>query len=172
MKIIGALLIIAGTTYYGFFLCFRQKSRICRLKAFKQTLLLLNGQIRFGCTSIPQAFADIADKCTYADIREFYAYAAEQLKANCCEDFSQVWNKSIALYLQEYYLTREDCQIIAGIGQMPLYLDKEMQMRILEGAVLELEQSIGTAEKNLDEKCRIYKCTGFAAGVILVLVLI
>lgn len=168
----GAALIMFGTTYYGWFLCFRQKNRIRRLKAIKETLLILAGQIRYGYTSIPEAFMNIAQKSSYSYIREFYTYVAKQLKSSTCQDFSVVWKKAVTLYVQDIYLSQEDCRVLENVGNMPLYLDGQMQIKLLNEAVAEFDQILMEAQGQIQEKCRIYKCTGFAAGVFLVLILI
>lgn len=172
IKIAGAALIMLGTSYYGWFMCFRQKNRIKRLKAVKETLLVLSGQIRYGYTSIPEAFINIAQKSSYSYIRDFYFYVAKQLKGSTCQDFASVWKKAVGMYIQDIYLLQEDCRVIENVGNMPLYLDGQMQIKLLEEAVGELNQLLHDAQGQINEKCRIYKCTGFAAGVFLVLVLI
>lgn len=172
VKIAGAVLIMVGTTYYGWFMCFKQRSRLMRLKAFKETLLVLSGQIRYGYTSIPEAFIKIAEKSSCTFIREFYTDVAKQLKSSTCQDFSAVWKKGISQYVQDIYLSQEDCHVLDNVGNMPLYLDGQMQIQMLEETVAELETILRDAQGHISEKCRIYKCTGFAAGVFLVLVLI
>lgn len=165
-------MIVIGTTYYGFFLSFKQKSRIRRLKAFRQTIELLSGQIRYAYTSIPEAFLHIADKSGYSYIHDFYGYVGNMLMNKECVDFTDAWNQGIHKYVQDVFLTESDCEILKNVGTMPVYLDGDMQIKVLEETSRELEHLITEGESKLKEKCKIYQCTGFIAGIFIVLVLI
>ncbi len=46
IKLCGAVCIVTGTTCYGLFYAFQKKSRLWRLKQFKESLLCLSGQLR------------------------------------------------------------------------------------------------------------------------------
>jgi stage III sporulation protein AB len=153
-------------------MCFIQKSRIRRLKSFKKTFLLLEGQIHYAYTSIPEALMNIAYKSSYTYISDFYGYVGKELTDRKCNDFHEAWDNGIRLFVQGIYLTQDDCSIIRNVGNMPLYLDCDMQIKVLEETTAELEQTITEAETEIGQKCKIYKCTGFAVGVFIVLILI
>ena len=57
IKLCGAVCIVAGTTCYGLFYAFQKKSRLWRLKQFKESLLCLSGQLRVARMTMPQALA-------------------------------------------------------------------------------------------------------------------
>ena len=59
IKFCGAVCIVAGTTCYGLFYAFQKKSRLWRLKQFKESLLCLSGQLRVARIAMPQAMAQI-----------------------------------------------------------------------------------------------------------------
>lgn len=172
IKLCGALLIISGTTCYGLFLAFQKKSRIQRLKALKETFIILMGQIRFAKSPIPQAFLMIAEKSCYTYIHDFYKYVSESLSRRTCKEFSEAWNMGIDLFIQDIFLTESDCAIIKNVGNMPLYLDAQMQLSILEETNSEIDKLITEAEKDIREKCRIYQSAGFILGLLIVLILI
>ena len=62
IKLCGAVCIVAGTTCYGLFYAFQKKSRLWRLKQFKESLLCLSGQLRVARMTMPQALAQIGQK--------------------------------------------------------------------------------------------------------------
>lgn len=172
LKLCGAILIVTGTTCYGFFLAFQKKSRISRLHALKETFIVLIGQIRFARITMPEAFNQIAKKCGYTDIKNFYEFVAESLRKRSYLDFSEAWNKGIDVFIRDIFLTEEDCTLLKNVGNMPLYLDAQMQTAILEETVTQLEAVIEEAEKDIHEKCKIYKSFGLITGLLIVLILI
>jgi stage III sporulation protein AB len=171
LKIIGIAMVIAGSTYYGFFLCFREQSRIKRLKAFRETFILLQGQIRYAYTSMPEAFKHIADKTTYTYIHDFYQFIYQKLIDKDCIDFYEAWNEGMNTYVQDIYFNDKDCEVLRSIGKMPLHLDGDMQILMIDETLHELDNIILEAEDKISQKCKIYKCTGFSAGVVIVLLL-
>lgn len=172
LKLCGAILIISGTTCYGFFLSFKKKSRITRLRALKETFIILIGQIRYARTTIPEAFGEIAEKCSYTDISNFYEFVAANLKNHSCKEFSEAWNMGIDNYIRDIFLTEADCALLKNVGNMPLYLDAQMQIAVLEETSSQLQTVIAQAEKDINEKCKIYQSFGLIIGLLIVLILI
>ena len=71
IKLCGAVCIVAGTTCYGLFYAFQKKSRLWRLKQFKESLLCLSGQLRVARMTMPQALAQIGQKSRYDYLSQF-----------------------------------------------------------------------------------------------------
>ena len=138
----------------------------------RSTFSLLEGQISYAYTSIPEAFENIAQKVNDQVLSEFYSCVGKILKEKECEDFSEAWNQGLKRYIENQYLSESDCRMLKIVGTMPVYLDGSMQIKVLEEAIFELDSQISEAEKHIQEKCKVYKCTGFAAGVFIVLILI
>lgn len=172
IKLCGALLIIAGTTCYGLFLAFQKKSRLVRLKTFKETLLLLGGELRFAKNPMPQALLHIADKSSYTYLSAFYRFVSENLTKHTYSGFWETWAVGIDDYIRDIYLTEADCDILKNAGNMPLYLDVKMQLSLLDETVYELEKLITETEKDIREKCKIYRSAGLIFGLLIVLILI
>ena len=172
LKLCGAILIISGTTCYGFFLSFQKKSRIARLLALKETFIILIGQIRYARTTIPEAFQEISKKCSYTDIGNFYEFVAVNLKNHSCQEFSEAWNMGINTYIRDIFLTEADCTLLKNVGNMPLYLDAQMQIAVLEETSSQLQTVIEQAQKDIHEKCKIYQSFGLIIGLLIVLILI
>ena len=98
IKLCGAVCIVAGTTCYGLFYAFQKKSRLWRLKQFKESLLCLSGQLRVARMTMPQALAQIGQKSRYDYLSQFYIFVSENLEQHTYSGFWETWAAGIDSY--------------------------------------------------------------------------
>lgn len=55
---------------------------------------------------------------------------------------------------------------------MPVHLDTDMQIKVIDGVVMELEGAIDDVTEELKQKERVYKCGGVMAGIFIVIILL
>ena len=163
IKLCGAVCIVAGTTCYGLFYAFQKKSRLWRLKQFKESLLCLSGQLRVARMTMPQALAQIGQKSRYDYLSQFYIFVSENLEQHTYSGFWETWATGIDSYVRDIYLTESDSEILKNIGSIPLHLDIQMQLAFLEENISELENLRNTKRyprpvPHLSE-CRSYSRT-------------
>ena len=158
IKLCGAVCIVAGTNCYGLFYAFQKKSRLWRLKQFKESLLCLSGQLRVARMTMPQALAQIGQKSRYDYLSQFYIFVSENLEQHTYSGFWETW--------------ASDSEILKNIGSIPLHLDIQMQLAFLEENISELENLIEETQKDIRARCRIYQSAGVIAGLVIVLILI
>lgn len=172
LKFLAAIMIIGGSTIYGFMLNSIYIQRIERLMAFRDTFSLTCGYISYGSSGMAELFGSIAKNTSYDYVREFYDYMTEQLSKCDGRDMSQMWRQAVAMYCEGIFLNNEDCRLLGEMGDLPLYLDGEAQIKYINGIILKLNTRIEQLQGQKEQKGKIYKSVGFAAGVFLVLVLI
>lgn len=172
LKFVAAIMIIGGSTIYGFMLNGAYLKRIQRLITFRDTFMLICGYIGYGSLGMVELFKSIARNtgCDYT--KEFYGYMAKQLSKCDGRPMSEIWRQAVTIYCDGIFLNGEDCGLIGEIGDLPLYLDGEAQIKYINGIILRLNTKIEKLQGQKEQKGRIYKSIGFAAGVFLVLVLI
>lgn len=172
LKCLAAVLIIGGSTIYGFMLNSIYLQRIERLMVFRDTFSLICGYISYGNSGMVELFKSISRNTAYDYVKEFYNYMTVQLSKCDGRDMSQMWRQAVAMHCEGNILNSEDCRLLEEIGDIPLYLDGEAQIKYINGVILKLNTRIEQLQSNQEQKGRIYKSIGFAAGVFLVLVLI
>lgn len=69
------------------FYAFQKKSRLWRLKQFKESLLCLSGQLRVARMTMPQALAQIGQKSRYDYLSQFYIFVSENLEQHTYSGF-------------------------------------------------------------------------------------
>lgn len=172
IKLFGVLFIITGTSCYGFFMSFKKKNRLLRLKQFKEMLLCFCGELRVVRMTVPEVFRQLAQKSRYSYISQFCKFVSESLFNHIYSGFWETWSVGIDLYIRDIYLTEGDTQVLKNAGNMPLYLDNKMQLIMLEETIGEIEKLIEETEKDINQKCRIYQSAGVITGLMIVLILI
>lgn len=172
IKLVGIMFILSGCAIYGLFLCYRTNRRIDELAEYKETLILLEGQISYGNYCLPLICTKLSNVCKIAHIRSFYKNVGERLNENAGLEFSVIWSECINEFLKNSYLYDSDKALLAGIGNIPLYLDGSAQINYLEEIKLRLEGLTNCARAEADSKCRVYKYVGLAAGAFIIILLI
>lgn len=172
IKVIGAMLVIAGTTLYGLFLNAIMSQRIKQLTDYRDTLMLMSGYIDSGSLGMEELCRSIAKNSRYDYVRKFYGYLAESLAQRSGREFSEIWRSGVRLYCEETFLGREEGGVLDEAGDLPLYLDGEAQTRFINEVIAKINARIHILQSEAAQKSRIYKYVGFAAGVFLVLILI
>jgi stage III sporulation protein AB len=121
---------------------------------------------------LSEAFTAIAKKSQRQYLYDFYTYLARNLEARKYPSFQEMWNEGIEQFVRGLFLDDYDCEILKGVGSMPLHLDAKMQFVILENTSKELEAQIFDIKKDIGEKCRIYQSVSVITGIVIVLILI
>ena len=172
IKFIGCIIVILGTTYMGFYKCFCMQSRVRRLKAFKDTFIMIKGHIGFAGMNMQEIFETISCVAESEHIKEFYKYVSTQLTKKEDIDFYHVWENAVITHIKGVYLNDKDCFVIEKIGRMPVYLDGESQIKVIDMTVFELDRLIENAQEDIKQKGKVYKCLGVMAGIFIVILLI
>ncbi|MFQ7575251.1 MAG: stage III sporulation protein AB [Lachnospira sp.] len=172
MKILGIVLIIAGTTSYGIRLVFMNNSHIQLLRTFKTSLELLSGYIQQEYSSIPYAFSSISASIYNKTVASFYSDMYKELSKNEGYSFADAWEKNVQKHFTDNIVKNADIQIIMGFAGLPIYLESNSQVLFISERTKLLDERINELSAQSREKNKMYKYLGFGLGVFLVLILI
>lgn len=165
-------MIILGSFLWGCIRAQRLLERLKRLKVINQSLLVFETQIDYALMSIPECFEKIGHTYNEHYIKNFYIYLADKLRMDGTHSFENEWKKAVNEYMKEEILTEQDCEVIERIGQMPLYLNKNIQLAMVREVHRQLENRIAGIEKECGIRCKVYRIVGLAAGTLVMLLLI
>lgn len=172
IKWIGAVLIIAGFSYCGYERANKLLERLKRLRCIHASITVFETQIDYALMSIPDCFEKIGQDSNKIYLQNFYEDLAVQLRSRGDETFGTIWKMGVEKYLKSDVLTSDDCEMINLIGDMPLYLNKEIQITILQSVKMQIHNVIVCLEQECSSKCKIYKISGLSMGILFVLLLI
>ncbi len=171
MKIAGAVCIIAACTAMGFSFSFRLRCRYGELTELKKILYLLSGEIRFGGSTLDEAFEMVRDRCE-EPYRGFFSALSGELKKGGGRTLSQIWREAVNEKLPGSRLSREDRNILQRVGEDLGCLDKETQLKSLSLSIEQLDGAGKALYAELPKKMKLYNYLGILTGVFLTIFLI
>jgi len=171
MKIIGCIMVVGSTSGMGFFFSNEMRCRIGNLKELRKLIGLLRGDIRYANTPLPEAIASITRRHKGSfDI--FLNSVSTKLQELSGQTFAEVWKEAVNKELLDTSLSKKDKLHLIQFGENLGYLDKDMQMNVIDLFLSQLEEEIKEMTKAMKEKSYLYNSLGIMAGVFIVIVMI
>ncbi len=169
MLIFGALAIIAGCGSLGLWLARRIRCRPQELRACATALALLDTEIFWGATPLPEAFKTLAER-TDEPWRSFFSELHKRLSEG--EAAGSAWNEVAHKQAECFSLKEEDWMVIRDVGKGLGRSDRHEQHKQLEIIQRQLaglrEQTLIWAEK----QAKMWSYMGFLIGIAGVIFLI
>ncbi len=171
MKIVGIVCILAACLGFAAALTEKKKYHRDVLLSLQQILELLAGENSYERLPMAEAFLNLDQKYrgpAGAALRRI----ADCLMSGMYENLENVWDSVFRKEQKDLMLSEEELDILLDTGKNLGYLDVEAQMNHLYHCRQRLEKKLQEAQKDLDEKKRIYRYLAVAAGVMVILVLL
>lgn len=171
LKIIGVLLVVASSAGLGFSMSRDMRLRIEQLRYLKKILLMLQGEIKYVRSPLPEAFRNIGRR-----VREPFASFFEELASDMDHmegvTFRELWEKQIGEHFTETNLTKRDLEQLRQMGENMGYLDQEMQLNTIGLYAQQMDAELQTAEGTYGTKSRVYNCLGVMAGIFIAILIL
>lgn len=171
LKIAGSILIIVASTGIGFTSGRDLKVRLDNLRYIKKLMLMLKGEIKYLKAPLGEAFFNVGKRAK-APFDLFFHKIATEIDSLACESFYDIWCKYIDEELTKIKLNKKDCLTLKRVGEHLGYMDKEMQLGMIDLYVEQLEEEIKISKESIDEKIRVYNCLGVTVGIFAVLIML
>lgn len=165
------LVMLAGACAgLGFLKSQALSARVRDLFLLRKILRLLNGEISYACTPLPDAFSRIGNKME-GSYRDFLQDVSADMERYEGESFEEIFEKNVDCHLKDTGLTRQDREEWKQFGSMLGYLDREMQLSTLRSFDETLEQKIAELRDGLPQRKKLYQSLGVMGGLFLVIFL-
>lgn len=163
---IGAFLVFLASAGMGYQESRKLSEHIQALEDFLQVIIYLKGEIRYGGSSLPDAFREATGHCSerYAD---FLKAVSEKMENRQEEDPGRIVRQCAKEYIKENSLSVEEKERIAQLGERLGYLDREMQLRQLSLYESEFERMIQQAKEAAPAKKKLYHSLGVFSGAMI-----
>ena len=171
MKITGCVLIISGSSGYGFWMVSNYKERLLLLEQLRQMIFLLKGQILYANATLLEAF-DVVGRRTEGSLSELFLQVAERMERQQGEPFCQIWKEETKKFAGVGLMTKADRQSLESLGEHLGFLDKEMQEKNLLLYLEQLDMTIEEMRSCQKERCRLYGSLGVMGGLFLAVLLV
>lgn len=171
LKLIGSVMVISASSLAGYLVARDCSRRPGQLRDLQIMIRMLENEIKFLSSFIPDAFERI---CRWMDspVKVFFEAALEKIKSDPGINLSSAWETAVMENVDKTALNAEDRDIVLAFGKMLGNSDLEGQMKNIEFTLQQLSLQERKAEENKKKNEKLYKTLGFLGGLATVIVLI
>lgn len=169
MKLFAAGLIICSCGAMGLLVASSYTMRVRNLKQLMNFMQVLESEIHFARTTLPDLIAQQAPQFSGA-VGRFLAVLRDQLEDGAGESFSAVWAQGLTS-LSSNGLPPSVLEDLRACGNALGRSDAAEQSKHVQQLIFRLEQALGTAERDREQHVRLWQYLGFCAGLLIVLLL-
>lgn len=166
MLILGYAGLIIGFGCLGILKAMHIRKRPQEIRELINALALLDTEIFWGVTPLPQAFCILKERTEPPWAGFFHQLELELKNGNT---ILTTWDKVIKEQQKKFSLHDEDWRIVKGIGKGLGRSDRSEQHKILELAKRQLTQADETARQQVDSKAKMWSYLGFLGGMTVVI---
>ena len=155
-------MIFAGIGF-GFHKAAKEQKRLEQGIAIKRMLYLLQGEIRYGFTPLPEAVLKISTKIKKV---------AKQLETHSEESFAKIWQQTAEQKLKQVIYEPKFYEILKNMGETIGYLDQQMQEKTILLTIEQLDDQIFLMKDQVVKNCKMYRSLGISLSVLIVIILL
>ncbi|MDF2889675.1 MAG: Stage sporulation protein [Clostridia bacterium] len=171
LKVIGGIMVLAACSILGFAAANRYSLRPKDIRRFRSSVQMLETEIIYGCTPLPQAFNNISAKVE-GPLKSFYSMISEELNGGHSYSLDTAWSRGINKLLGETFLKSADKDMIAEFGKVLGSSDREDQKKHFALFYIQLKQHEEVAEEERQKNEKMYKTLGFLSGLVIFILLV
>lgn len=169
MKLIGAILIIAATTWFGFEAAKKLSERPRQLRQLKVALQSLEAEIMYGHSSLSEACNHIS-KQFEKPLSLFFARFARRLSKG--ETLvNSAWNESLDSIWNKTAFGQGEYEVLRQFGETLGQHDREYQQKHIRLTLIHLEREENDAIEKQGRYEKMVKNLGFLTGLLIVILL-
>lgn len=169
MKLIGALLIIVATTWFGFEAAKKLSERPRQLRQLKVALQSLEAEIMYGHSSLSEACIHIS-KQFEKPLSLFFARFARRLSESETV-VSSAWKASLDSIWNKTAFGQGEYEVLRQFGETLGQHDREHQQKHIRLALIHLEREENDAIEKQGRYEKMVKNLGFLTGLLIVILL-
>lgn len=162
MTILASIMLIFGCGSLGLYLAARIKKRPVELRDFLTALTLLDTEIIWGGTPLPEAFALLKQR-SEGSWKDFFAELERRVLEG--ESANTAWSETIRTQDKKFCLKAEDWQVIQNVGKGLGRSDRQEQHKQIE---LVKQQVRDVQEQTMllcDKQAKMWSYLGFLGGI-------
>lgn len=170
LKIIGAVMLIAGGgglgMYYGADSGFRKRE----LEQLKRALMLIYSETEFGHTCLAPMSKKASRVCDGATGSIFTDFS-QALTERTTESITEMWKSCVKQNIKNTHLSAEDIEAIENLGSSLGVGDINRQLTAVKGLMGYIDCRCQELEETGRRNMKLYKSTGVLLGAFVVILL-
>jgi stage III sporulation protein AB len=170
IKIAGVLIIIISSSYIGFLIAGFYRDRPKQLRNLQAALHMLETEIIYFSTPLPDAMRKISRKCD-ARVSNVFKTVAEMLDKRQGYTAGECWEMAINSFYQNSSININDKEILISFAKYLGSTDKDNQLKNLKLTRELLHKQEEEAEEVRNRNEKIWRYIGVLTGVMIVLLI-
>ena len=169
-KLIGGVLVVVAGGMGGWQVSRSYARRPVELRQFIAALQLLETEITYAATPLPEALSGLAEQVD-APADSFFRQVASELAQRRGSSARDVWHGALEVYSRRSALSPGDLSILRGLGNSLGRSDREDQCKHLHLAAEQLKTAMAMAEDAATKNVKMWNYIGLLGGLVIVLAL-
>lgn len=169
LRIIGAALVVVSCTGIGFRIARDFRRRPQQLRMLSQAIRLLESEIEYTVTPLPQALMRVGSR-TDAPVSELFLDAAKRLKAGDVT-VESAFSSAIDSVRLDLALKQADLEVLRDFGQTLGTSDRITQVQQIQVLLTQLDRLLAEARDSQKKNERMWQYLGVIAGLMIVILL-
>lgn len=171
LKIVSIALIFLLCTLIGFLYSEKFKMRYYQLKAIYKTITILQNEVVFSNTPLPEAFQEVSRKCR-KPLNVVLLNASKNLYKGIDIDVYSCFKRIYEENIDEFFLLKEDVSILEDflkiLGESGVYGQEKIFNLCLENLRINMNEAFEECKKNT----KLYKYLGVCVGAMISIILL
>jgi len=170
LKMVGATLVVLAGGLSGLVVAGNYSRRPRELRSLRSALQMLETEIAYGATYLPEALGQVSRRCDKTTA-VLFSEAAEELSSMSGVTASEAWEKALGKYYPATALNSHDLSILHNLGASLGISDREDQVKHLRLAMEQIDAETACAEDEAARNAKLWSYLGFLGGLLIVLLL-
>ncbi len=170
LKLVGAALVVIASGLGGIAVAANYSRRPKELRSIRSALQMLETEIAYGSTHLPEAMSMVASRCD-SSIAPIFIRAASELTSMTGATAAEAWEVSLSSFSPGSALKQQDISILRNFGSSLGISDREDQIKHLRLASEQIGMENAAAEEEAVRNVKLWSYLGFLCGLMIVLVL-
>ncbi len=171
IKFVLVMIVLIGSSFLGYLLANRYKSRVNELSDFLVALDIFETKIKYTYDSLTTTFLYIADNMKTKIYRIFYI-TAEEIKNNKNDSAGESFKKTIDGEKIFLNLTKEDIEVVKSLGVSLGQTDLEGQLKNIELVRTSVKKQLEDARNEKNKNYKLYRNMGVLSGLIIIIIIL
>ncbi|HHU85603.1 MAG: stage III sporulation protein SpoIIIAB [Pelotomaculaceae bacterium] len=170
LKLIGAAMVVAASGLGGLAVAGNYSRRPRELRTLRSALQMLETEVVYSATHLPEALARVAGNCDRL-VEPLFSRAAAEFAASTGITAANAWENALIHYYPGTALKPQDLSILRSLGSSLGRSDREDQVKHLHLAMEQIKSAMAGAEEEAARNVKLWSYLGFLGGLITVLVI-
>ncbi|MGZ4162463.1 MAG: stage III sporulation protein SpoIIIAB [Tumebacillaceae bacterium] len=170
IKLIGSALVLAVGTRFGFYMAARYADRPKQLRHFVNALQILETEILYGATPLPDACSRIGTRLALP-VGPFFVTLGDKLRDGRGITADVAWREALTEHREQMVLKEPDRDVLLAFGRTLGVSDREDQIKHIHLAIAHLSTEEANARDEQSRNEKMWKYLGALLGLTVVILL-